>query len=476
MALCCRFGNQLFPMTSIRLFILSVSLCGYLLAAGQPIALHPQNPHYFTYKNKATVLITSGEHYGSLLNLDFNYKKYLAELHTKNLNLTRTFSGVYCEQPGAFNIGRNTLAPASLRYITPWARSSQPGYRNGGNKFDLTRWDEAYFKRLKDYLGEANRKGIVVEFTLFCPFYEDGMWVLSPMNPGNNVNSTPDVPRTDVYTLDKSGALLDIQKSLVKKIVTEVNKFDNVMFEICNEPYFGGVTIEWQHAIADVIAETEMNLPNKHLVTQNIQNGSSTVTNPHPAVSVYNWHYAYPPTTVAMNYHLNKALGDNETGFRGVSDSTYRFEAWRFILSGGALFNHLDYSFATGYENGNYKFDTTQPGGGSNVLRTQIGFLKKFIESVDFITMTPDSTVLNDNEAIYNAISDRGKQYAIYIRKLDGDPVTLSIPSGNYSVYWMHPDSGKYEKSITTTSNDDKITLNVPIHADDIALKLVRTP
>jgi len=34
----------------------------------KPIGLHPENPHYFLWRGKATVLITSGEHYGAVLN------------------------------------------------------------------------------------------------------------------------------------------------------------------------------------------------------------------------------------------------------------------------------------------------------------------------------------------------------------------------------------------------------------------------
>jgi|GEM_PF-2540475 len=30
----------------------------------QPISLHPDNPHYFLFQGKPTVLITSAEHYG----------------------------------------------------------------------------------------------------------------------------------------------------------------------------------------------------------------------------------------------------------------------------------------------------------------------------------------------------------------------------------------------------------------------------
>jgi len=68
-------------------------------------------------------LVTSGEHYGSVLNLDFDYVRYLDALSAKGLNHTRTFSGVYCEPQGAFNIASNALAPAPGRLLTPWARS-----------------------------------------------------------------------------------------------------------------------------------------------------------------------------------------------------------------------------------------------------------------------------------------------------------------------------------------------------------------
>jgi len=62
----------------------------------KPIQLHPDNPHYFLWRGRPTVLITSGEHYGAVLNRDFNYKKYLKTLQSYSFNLTRTFSGAYC--------------------------------------------------------------------------------------------------------------------------------------------------------------------------------------------------------------------------------------------------------------------------------------------------------------------------------------------------------------------------------------------
>ncbi|HEX4588843.1 MAG TPA: hypothetical protein VH120_02860, partial [Gemmataceae bacterium] len=224
-------------------------------AAEEPLSLHADNPHYFLFRGKPTVLVTSGEHYGAVLNREFDTDNYLAELHKHGLNLTRTFTGVYCEHAKAFNITRNTLAPADGKLRCPWARSGMPGYAGGGNKFDLTRWDDAYFKRLKAFLGQAGRRAIVVELVLFCPFYDDLLWKLSPMNAANNVNGLGDVAREAVYNRAKNGDLQAAQETLVRKLVAELNGFDNLYFEVCNEPYFGGVTDDWQRRIIDVIVD-----------------------------------------------------------------------------------------------------------------------------------------------------------------------------------------------------------------------------
>jgi hypothetical protein len=207
---------------------------GGLAAEHPPLALHPENGHYFLFRGKPAVLITSGEHYGAVLNLDFDYKKYLDTLAADGLNNTRTFSGAYVEPQGAFNITRNTLAPLEGRFICPWPRSDEPGYAGGGNKFDLSRWDEGYFRRLRDFLANASDRGVVVEMNLFCPMYDEKQWILSPMNPRNNIQALGPQERRHVYTLDQHAGLLEVHERLVRKIVDELAEFDNLYYEICN--------------------------------------------------------------------------------------------------------------------------------------------------------------------------------------------------------------------------------------------------
>ena len=179
-----------------------VALVGSVTAFATPIAVHPANPHYFIWRGQPTILITSAEHYGAVLNADFDYRRYLDTLAADGMNYTRVFSGAYVEPSGAFNIARNTLARAAGRYLAPWPRSAEPGYPNGGNKFDLSRWDPAYFDRLKAFVRYAGDKNIVVEISLFCPMYEELQWSLSPMSAANNINGIGAVARTGVYTLE----------------------------------------------------------------------------------------------------------------------------------------------------------------------------------------------------------------------------------------------------------------------------------
>jgi hypothetical protein len=464
---------------------------GCLSVQAQPLSLHPENSRYFLFQGQPTVIITSAEHYGAVLNLDFDYAKYLDELAAKGLNNTRTFSGAYVEPQGAFNIVRNTLAPAPNKFVCPWARSDVPGYANGGNRFDLTRWDQAYFARLRDFLTQAEKRGVIVELNLFCPFYEDSQWKLSPQNPGNNVNGIANVAQTNVYTLDKHGGLLPVHESMVRKIVTELNRFDNLYFEICNEPYFGGVTLEWQNRMAETIVNTEKGLSKKHLISMNVANGSAKIEKPHPAISIFNFHYAFPPDAVGLNYHLNKPIGDNETGFRGTNDLHYRMEAWAFLMAGGALYNNLDYSFAVGHENGSFVYPDGQPGGGNSRFRQQLRTLKDFIQSLDFVRMKPTTNLvqgsLEEGTRAY-ALVKEGETYAIYIspRTKDGKavlrpekaevPLELKLPAGSYVVQWLNPVTGAVEKRETIRSSDPVMRLISPAFDEDMALSLRRTP
>ena len=457
-----------------------------------PFQLHPENPHYFEYQGKPTVLVTSGEHYGALLNGDFDYKTYFAELELRGLNHTRVFAGTYREVPGSFKIGNNTLAPKAESFVAPWPRGDTPGAADGGAKFDLSRWNDAYFARLKDLLREAERRGIVVELTIFCPYYRDEMWEVSPLNAANNVNGVGDVERVDALTL-KSAPLVAAQKAVARKIVTELHGFNNLYYEICNEPYArdGLAADDWQREMAAVIAEADKAGPAPHLISENYANGSAVIENPNPLVSLFNFHYSRPPDSVAMNYGLGVAIGNNETGFDGQADFIYRIQGWEFLFAGGALYNNLDYSFAVGHETGDLRYSASTPGGGSDLLRRQLGFLSRFFHRLPFVRMAPDGELVVEGPegATAWALSAPGEAYAVYLhhgrilqdsrpryrvdsKRQKGATLTLELPAGDYSVVWADPRSTATLPPQQLAHPGGTLKLDVLTYMEDVAVVL----
>jgi hypothetical protein len=448
-------------------------ICSLYAQSNKALQLHPQNPHYFLYQNKALVLIGSGEHYGSIVNLDFDYKKYLQTLTKDGLNTTRIFAGAYIEKLGDFDILKNNLAPVEGRLLLPWQRSKTPGYALGGNKFDLNQWDKAYFTRLKDFMTEARRSGILVEITLFSSHYGGG-WNYSALNRKNNVNQTDTVAAALVNTL-QNGNILSYQERYVRKLVNELNGFDNFYFEVQNEPWADQTEIvltrneygpdndwrstfqvvsqrsnEWQRQVARWIKDEESRLPVKHLISQNISNFHYPITDADPNISIFNFHYTLPEA-VTENYYLNRVIGFNETGFSGRADATYRRQAWRFMMAGGALFNHLDYSFSVGSENGQ---DTTYRayGGGSPALRRQLSAMKRFFDKLDLVSLQPDYSVVTVAPgATTTTLSDGRTLWIIYVESMAVKlyPLTLTLPKGLYQAEWMDTVTGE---TLTTTS------------------------
>ena len=478
------------------LVIVALGVAAQTLGA-QPIRLHAANPHYFQFRDRPTILVTSGEHYGAVLNPDFDQRIYLRTLARDGLNYTRIFTGSYFEPQGAFGIAKNTLAPEGSRALTPWARSGTAGYAGGGNRFDLNLWDSTYFRRLREFVRLADEHGVVVEVTLFSSIYGDAQWRINPLNRANNVNGTDSIPLQRVHTLD-NGNVWAHQERLVRKIVRELNAFDNVIYEIQNEPWADNhalagpinhylpkweeewrnrvelateASLAWQRRIASVVRTEEASLPKRHLIAQNYGNFRFPLQAVDSAVSILNFHYA-TPEAVDLNHGWDRVVGLDETGFAGSDDATYRRQAWRFMLAGGALFDHLDYSFTVERPDGTDRNEA--PGGGSPALRQQLGVLKRFVEGFDFVRMRPDRHVVaRAPGAFREALVHAGRAYAIYLDgRLTGDLV-LDVPAGTYEATWVDVLTGDAVARTRVRHAGGRLRLAPPAYRQDIALRLV---
>jgi hypothetical protein len=463
-----------------------------------PIRLHPQNPHYFLYKGKTLAIVSSAEHYGAVINLDFDYRRYLETLAAEGMNYTRLFAGTYFEVPGeSFRIENNTLAPRNGRVITPWKKVTGPG---GNEKYDLSQWNDAYFDRLKDFVRLAQEKDIIVEITLFSSVYADRMWNICPQNPANNINLDPGLSRREVHTL-QNGKLFGYQAALVRKLVHELNDLDNFFFEIQNEPwsdrgvpvynllnqedlennswtlkvdFADAASLAWQDSLAAIIATEEEQLGRRHLIAQNYANFGAPVPRVSDHISVINFHYDWPEA-VRWNYHYDRVVGFDESGFAGSGDKVYRRQAWKFMLSGGGLFNNLDYSFFVGHEDGTGV--NNAPGGGSKILRRQLKTLRDFLESFPLGKMHPNCTAVVRSPGLIPYLLSAGDEaYAVYLRAVGTDSSLLQLRTGKgtYRVTTLNTITGVYDEPQTLTAVDGLLTINVEIADGELALKIIR--
>jgi len=487
-------------LTSILVASFSHPTAHAKLSSILPIRLHPKNPHYFEFRGKAIALITSGEHYGAVLNADVDFHKYLATIDSDGLNYTRIFGGSYVEVPAkSFGILRNDLAPLPNRFIAPWVRSETSGYAGGGNKFDLTKWNPEYFQRYHDFLEDASKRGIVVEISLFSSHYDEMMWKISPFHPSNNVNNTDAIDWKKLHTLE-NGNILAFQEAYVKKLMLEARDFDNVIFEIQNEPWSDRPTltsvvnpylrppgrdtypnsidiaddlsVAWQSRVVEWLAwEAMTGSSPPHMIAWNYSNFFAPVGK--YRADIINFHYAYPEA-VTLNYGLDRAIAYDETGFLGRDDDAYRRQAWNFMLAGGSIFDALDYSFSPGHEDGQ-DLEPNGPGGGSPAFRHQLRILREFLNKFSILDLRPDTTVVKHaNGVVAHALSNPGHEYAIYLDGKGPTELTLALPSGAYEVEWINTKTGATDKKEEFNAGTDKPPLASPAFDNGIALRITR--
>jgi len=465
-----------------------------------PIQLHPANSHYFLFNGQPTVLITSAEHYGAVVNEDFDYVAYFDMLKSYGLNYTRIYPGAMFEPQGKFLPG-NTLGPRPWSLIVPWARSDQPGYLFCGNKFDLDRWDPEYFARLKDFITKAGERGIVVEICFFNAQYSD-TWPLSPLYHENNVQGEGRCSFQDAQTL-KCPDVVKREADYVRKITQEVNAFDNVVLEICDEPALFTPFEEagpWVGHLIEVAAEAEKHLPKKHLIAQEVEgpvggpidfSGSSNLT-----VIVGQYVQAGGMDQMGgmkaldLEYQQNKPIEMNETYYYPldyeddkIADS--RVEAWEFMVGGGASFNQLNGLFTAENPTGNTPDNLR--------LLSGLKVLKDFIHGFDFVKMQQDKKFIVSGVpagAFCRGISEPGKQYALYLhhsvvmgrghgyRATPGayvEHLELDLPAGTYQTDWVDPATGATISSATIHHQGGTRSFISPQHSVDIALRIKRT-
>ena len=495
-------------------------ICLLMIGSATPVfprseglTINPDNPKYFTFRGKPLVLISATEHYGSVINRPFDFRKYLADAQQHKMTMTRTFL-LFRELQSARNPS-SPCKPESPDYLAPYVRSGPGLALDGEPIYDLDRWNPEYFNRLHSFLQAASEKNIVVELTLFSNTYADNIWALNPLRAANNKQHTGSVEWADYLSL-KDPELVRRQRDYARKIVQETRGFDNVYYEICNEPG-GGVpghastadVDAWQEMIAGVVRSELARLKSSHLIAGQQaftyspkflfpQDGSFTssifdIVNTHPLPDtllngrLYQLgHFMSKELMLAQvgefcraAYSQKKPLvldEDNAASiYRDLTGWTiHRKRAWTALLS-GAHYDYIDFSITLNSEAGTEA--------SRNGIRSWMQHLSEFMQSFDFVHSKPSldwvaayphpmvasSLVAGNNDFVLYLADGREVSDPAYGSPVSG-AVTLLLPPGDFLVRLYSPATSLYSPGIDVEGGAKK-TINLFEIKQDVVIR-----
>jgi hypothetical protein len=494
-----------------------------------PIRIHPDNPKLFEFRGKPLVLLTATEHYGAVMNRPFRFDRYLADAAEKRMTITRLFT-LFRELQSSIN-PYSTCKPETPDYIAPFVRTGPGRALDQELKYDLDQPNPEYFDRLHRFVSLASDYGIIVEVVLLSNTYAPQIWELNPLNARNNVNGLEEIEWPD-YLSQRHLKLFERQVAHVRKIVTELNRYDNVIFEICNEP--GGrapgradnpsldEVNQWLSALIRVVRETEADLPNKHLVAGQEafcyapwQQGSDLsfhsldydVVNMHPLPNTtydgIGYHLGdfmskqltlralrdYGLATYAEPKPLNQDEDNVASQYKDVDAWTiHRKRAWTTLLSGGH-YDTIDFSITI--------YSETGTPNSQRHIRGWICYLSKFVHSFDLTKARPLTGVVQacPTHLLDVTFGVKGEDYAIYLaderelaaarglsdgdmfdrgagRPMSGDLV-LDLPVGQYRAATFDPKIGLYSPAVKIQGGR-KTLISVPVCIHDLTVRITR--
>lgn len=420
-------------------------------AAG-PLRVHPTNPRYFTdgTTNRdgslKAVYLTGSHTWGNLVDRGpsdpppvFDFDSYLAFLEEHHHSFIRLW-GRHVTWYHGYGEGELHAAPLA------WARTGPGHALDGKPKFDLTKFNQAYFERLRTRVIAARDRGIYVSIMLFGGSYEcRGGWRGNPFNAPNNINGVngdlnEDGEGLETQTL-RIRALSRLQEAYVRKVVDTVNDLDNVLYEISNES--DDSSKEWQYHLIRFIHDYEAKKPKQHPVGMTALWSADAQSNLALAAGPAEW---ISPHTAAWGGVRNLPVADGAKVSLLDSDHWFVVElynhpalgrewVWKSFCRGHnpILMEHLPPLSAVMKDH-----PLTPDDAGYVASRHAMGRTRRFAERMNLAAMTPR----NELATTGYCLADPGKEYLIYQPKA-GEAFSVELKAGTYEFEWFNVAKGE---------------------------------
>jgi hypothetical protein len=260
-----------------------VPLAAFAQTAG-PLRVHPENPRYFADATGTAILLTGSHTWPNFVDMSpsdppaaFDFDAYVKWLKAHGHNFTRgwTWEPTRWDTTHTKNVewrnGNHFIGPQ------PYLRTGPGLALDGKPKFDLEKPNPDYLQRIRERLAKARESGIYVSVMLFEGFgvqFGKEAWANHPMNAANNIHGVDgdkngDGKGIEIHQL-ASKRVTKVQNAYLRWLVTGLNEFDNLLYEVSNET--GSYSTEWQYHVIRTVKQIEGGLPKQHPVGMTYQN------------------------------------------------------------------------------------------------------------------------------------------------------------------------------------------------------------
>jgi hypothetical protein len=431
-------------------WVVFVTCCLATAHAAGPLRVGSGNPRFFTDSTGQAVYLTGVHLNNDLVDrsdkrvLDFT--SYLSFLQQYEHNFVRLWTW---EQAAWIN---ESTAKVTFDPL-PYQRKGPGTALDGGRKFDLTRFNQTYFDRLRSRVVEAGQHGIYVSVMLFQGFSSQrknmgggNPWTGHPFNVRNNINGINGDPSgnnngEEVHSLVVP-AITSLQETYVRKVVDTLNDLDNVLYEISGDSPVS--SRDWQYYMINYLKSYEATKPKQHPVGMSyLYLGTADDLSASPA----DW-------ILLPGADTNPALAAG--GKVIFSDMDPK------LLGGTTSYPLVWKSFMRGLNPIYIEADVANPSADENV-RNSMGYTLKYSQLVNLSSMSPSSDACSSGYCLINP----GLEYLVYLPTGGTIRVDLSAASGNFVVTWFSPVTGQ-TISGGTVSAGIPILFTSPIEGDAV--------
>ena len=409
-----------------------------------PLKVHPDNGRYFTDGTKSAdgklraVYLTGSHTWPNLIDRGpsdpppaFDFDWYLRLLEKHDHNFIRLWSR---HVTWYHDYGDDRILHAGP---LPWPRTGPGNALDGKPRFDLTKFNDDYFDRLRSRVAAAGDRGIYVGVMFFGGSYEcKAGWRGNPFNAANNVNGIDgDVNRDghgfETQTLDAPADIKRVHEAYVRKVIDTVNDLDNALFEISNES--DGSSKAWQRHLIKYIHEYEKTKPKQHPVGM-----TALMDNDNEALYASDAEWVSPSTSTPEGLRdlppadgRKVSLLDSDHWFISsiLKNETFgRDWVWQAFCNGHnpILMENL--------LNSGSEVPITTDDPGHVASRTAMGHARRFADRMNLAAMTPQPKLSSTGYCL----AALGGEYLVYQPKSEAG-FTLRLESGPYDVEWFDP-------------------------------------